>query len=178
VLAGAHVADGAGPLAVPREPGGGQLVKRHVLGAAGEQGLGDLGAPEERLERPDVDVLARVGAGEDRDLRRLEVERGDPAGLEQGDRPERLDAAPERDEAIRIAQLADHTAGRVHLDDVASVDALLDPVADLANEDGSRLARLGCPLRLRCRRLAARAGPGGSSIWAGRRGHGPPDLVE
>ena len=47
------------------------------------------------LERPDVEVLAGVGAGHDRDLGRLEVERLDAAGLEERDDAERLDASIE-----------------------------------------------------------------------------------
>ena len=85
MLARAHVADRPGLLAVAREPGGGQRVERHPLGAAGEQRLADAGPPVEALERPDVEVLARVRAGHDRDLGRLEVERLDAAGLDERD---------------------------------------------------------------------------------------------
>ena len=84
---------------------------------------------------------------------RLEVERLDPAGLDQGDDAERLDAAPQGHDAIRIAEAADQPAVDVDLDDVAAVDALLDPVADLADEDRRRATavgpaagrRAGCP---------------------------------
>ena len=102
-----------------------------------------------------MEVLARVGARHDRDLGRLEIERVDPAGLDQGDDAERLDAAPKRDEAIRIAEPADEPAVDVDLDDVAAVDALLDPVANLADEDrrdDSRAGRGRASDRARCGR--------------------------
>ncbi len=82
-----------------------------------------------------MEILAGVGAGHDRDLRRLEIERLDPARLDQGHDPERLDAAPEGDDAIWVPQPANQPTVDVGLDDVAAVNALLDPVADLANEN-------------------------------------------
>ena len=71
------MADRAGLLAVARQPRGGQRVERHALGAAGEERLADAGPPVDPLQRPDVEVLAGVRARQDRDLRRLEVERLD-----------------------------------------------------------------------------------------------------
>ena len=136
MLAGAHVADRAGLLAVARQAGGGQLVERHALGAAGEERLADAGPAVQPLERPDVEVLARVRAGHDRDLGRLEVERLDAAGLDQRRRrPNGLTQLAEGDEPIRVAEAADEPPVGVDLDDVAAVDALLDAVADLADED-------------------------------------------
>ena len=93
MLAGAHVADRPGLLAVAGQPGRGQRVERHALGAAGEERLADAGPAEHALDRPDMEVLAGVRAGHDRDLGRLEVERLDAAGLDQGDDAERLDAS-------------------------------------------------------------------------------------
>ena len=74
-------------------------------------------------------------AGHDRDLGRGQLERLDPAGLEQGEQPERLDARAEGDHAVRVAEQAHDPAGRIDLDHVAAVDALDDPVARLADED-------------------------------------------
>ena len=101
VLAGAHVPDRARLLAVAGQPGGGQRVERHALGAAGQQRLADPGPPVDALERPDVEVLARMRARQDRDLGRLEVERLDAAGLDEGQDPERLDRRAEGDQPIR-----------------------------------------------------------------------------
>ena len=133
MLAGAHVPDLAGPLAIAGEPRRGQLVERHALDARRESAWTRPSAGT-ALERPDVEVLAGVAAGHDRDLGRLEVERLDPAGLEQREHAERLDAGPEVDDLIGVAERADHPSVDVDLDDVAPVDALLDPVADLADE--------------------------------------------
>ena len=73
-------------------------------------------------------------AGHDRQLGRLEIERLDPARLDQGDDAERLDAAAEIRDAIRVAEAADEDAVDVDLDDVAPMDALFDPATDLAHE--------------------------------------------
>ena len=81
----AHVPDRAGLLAVAREAGRGQRVERHALGAAREVRLADARPAVDALERPDVEVLARMRAGHDRELGGLEVERLDPAGLDQRD---------------------------------------------------------------------------------------------
>ena len=83
---------GLGLLAVASEPGRGQRVERHALGAGRDQRLADAGPAVHRLERPDVEVLAGVRAGHERELGRLEVEGLDPAGLDQRDDAERLDA--------------------------------------------------------------------------------------
>ena len=48
MLAGAHVADRPGLLAVAGQPGGRQRVERHPLGAAGQERLADAGPPEHR----------------------------------------------------------------------------------------------------------------------------------
>ena len=76
-----------------------------------------------------------MGARQDRDLRRLEVEGLDPTGLDQGQHAERLDRRAEGHDPVRVAELANQPAGGVDLDDVSAVDALLDPVADLPDED-------------------------------------------
>ena len=72
---------------------------------------------------------------------RLEVERLDAAGLDERDEPERLDRRAQGDEPVGVAELADDPAGGVGLDDVAAVDALLDAVAELADEDRRRPSR-------------------------------------
>ena len=84
---------GPGLLAVASQAGGGQRVERGALGAAGEQRLAHARPAVDRLERPDVHVLARMRAGQDGQLGRLEVEGGDPAGLDEREEPERLDAS-------------------------------------------------------------------------------------
>ena len=88
-----------------------------------------------------MEVLARVRAGHDRDLGRLEIERLDAARLDERDEPERLDGRAERDQPVGVAEQADDPAGGVGLDDVAAVDALLDAVPELADEDRGGLAR-------------------------------------
>ena len=138
MLPGAHVADRTGLLAVAGQPCRGQEVERGAVGPAGEQRLADARAAIQALERPDVEVLARVRAGHDRELGRLEVEGGDPAGLDERQQPERLDRRPERDDPVGVAQLADDPARRVGLHDVAAMDALLDAAAHLAGEDRRR----------------------------------------
>ena len=75
----------------------------------------------------------------------------DPAGLDQGQQPERLDARPEGHEPIGIADRADQPAIDVDLDDVAALARLDDPAANLADED----RRHAVP------RAAARARTGG-----------------
>ena len=67
--------------------------------------LADAGPAEHALDRADVEVLAGVRAGHDRDLGRLEVERLDAAGLDQGDDAERLDGRAQRDDAVGVAEL-------------------------------------------------------------------------
>ena len=138
MLARAHVADRARLLAVAGQARRGQRVERHALGAGRDQRLADAGPPVHRLEGPDMEVLARVRARHQRELGRLEVERVDPAGLDQGHDAERLDAAPEVGDAVRVAEAADQGAVDVDLDDVAAMDALLDPAPDLADEDRTR----------------------------------------
>ena len=59
----------------------------------------------------------------------------DAARLDERERAERLDRRTEGDHPVRIAEDADELAAGVGLDDVAAVDALLDPVAELADED-------------------------------------------
>ena len=57
-----------------------------------------------------------------------------PASM-QGHQAERLDRGAQGHEPVGVAELADEPAVRVGFDDVAAVDALLDPVAHLADED-------------------------------------------
>ena len=59
-----------------------------------------------------MDVLAGVRAGHDRDLGRRQLERLDPAGLEEREQPERLDARAQRHDPVRVAEQADDPAGR------------------------------------------------------------------
>jgi hypothetical protein len=141
------VADGAGLLAVTGETCGSELVEGHLLGPAGQERLADPDPPVDALEGPDVEVLAGVAAGHDRELGRLELEGLDAAGLDEGDQPERLDARAEVGHVVRIAQPPEHPAVDVDLDDVTPVDALLDPVADLADEDGRCRAPASIPGR-------------------------------
>ncbi len=123
-----------------------------------------------------MEVLARMRAGHERDLGRLEVERVDPAGLDQRHDAEWLDAAPQVGDAIRIAQAADEGAVDIDLDDVAAMNALLDPAAHLADEDRGRPpGRAGGrgPGRAR-RRPGDRSGRGGRAGGPldGRHDHG------
>ncbi len=167
MLAGAHVADGAGLLPVTGEAGRRQRVERHALAAAGQEGLADAGPTERALDRPDVEILAAVGAGHDRELGGLQVEGLDATGLDQRHDPERLHGRAQRHDALGVAELADEPAVDVGLDDVAAVDALLDAVAQLAHED--RRLGTGAPLRARP------AVPGRSAL--GRGGHRPEDTA-
>ena len=171
MLAGAHVADGPRLLAVAGQPCGRQLIERHAFRAAGEVGLAHVRPAEDALQGSDVEVLARVGAGHDRELDGLEVEGLDPAGLDEGRDAERLDAAAERHEAVRVTERPDHPAPGVDLDDVAAMDALLDSVADLPDED-----RRHDP---RTRRRSTRRGRRRAATWGGGCGHevgGPPTV--
>ena len=161
VLPGAHMTDRAGLLAVACQARRRQLVERGALGPAGEERLADARPAIEALERPDVEVLARMRAGQDRDLCGLEVEGGDAARLDEREQPERLDRRAQRDKPVGIAQLADDPAGRVRLDDVTAMDALLDAVAHLSRDD--RRHHPAAPSRPR------RAGLGRN----GRSGHDP-----
>ena len=89
-----------------------------------------------------MEVLAGVAAGHDRELRRLELELLDAAGLEQ--REQRRTACT-HDRRLTTCSgspsARTHPPGDVDLDDVAPVDALLDPVADLADEHRRRVPR-------------------------------------
>ena len=109
------------------------------------------GPPEHPLERPDVEVLAGVARGHERDLRRLELELRDAARLDQREDPERLDGRAQVDDVVRVAEGAEHPSVDVDLDDVAPMDALLDPVADLPDEHRRRrrgaASRRGVPRR-------------------------------
>ena len=145
-------------------PGGGQRIERRALGPAGEERLAHAGAAVDPLERPDVEVLAGMRAGQDRDLGRLEVEGLDPAGLDQRQQAERLDRRAQRHDAIRVPELADDPAGHVGLDDVAAMDALLDAVAEVPGEDRRcGPAPGGGP---------GRWPPGSRAGWGGGCGHG------
>ena len=77
--------DIAGPLAVASQPCRGQRIEWHALAAEAKTRLADARPAEHGLQRPDVEVLAGVAAGHDRELRRLELELLDAAGLEQGE---------------------------------------------------------------------------------------------
>src|SRR3974377_1038341 len=85
---------------------------------------GGADAPGGRLERPDVDVLARMARGHDRELIGRQVEFAAAAGPQQGDQPERLDRGAQVDHAVRVADAAEHSPSDVHLHDVAAVDRL------------------------------------------------------
>ena len=151
--------DGAGLLAVAGESGGRQRVERHALVAAGQIGLADPGPAEHPLDRPDVEVLAAVRAGHDRELGGLQVEGFDAARFDQGHDAEGLDGRAQRDEPIRVTELSDESTAGVRFDDVAAVDALLDAVAQLPDED----RRLGAGACLRAGpTVAGRRALGGS----------------
>ena len=141
VLPRAHVADGAGTLAVAGEARVGERVERHPLRAAREQRLRDAGPPHRRLDRPDVGVLARVAARHDRDLGRRKVERLDAPRLEQRDERERLHRRPEVHDGLRVAERAHDGALAVDFDDVSAVPALDDLAATLLDEDRRRQSR-------------------------------------
>jgi len=128
------VPDLARPLAVAGEAGCGQRVNGRALRAQPEPGLAHVGPPEHRLERSDVEVLAGVARGHDRDLGRRQLELANPARFEQREDPERLDRGTQVDDVVRVAEGPQHPATGVGLDDVAPVDALLDPAAELPNE--------------------------------------------
>jgi len=81
-----------------------------------------------------VEVLAGVGAGHDRQLGRFEIEGLDPAGLDECDDAERLDGRAQGDDSVRVTQRADESTTRIRFHDVAAVEALLDPIADLPDE--------------------------------------------
>ena len=138
MLAGAHVADGAGALAVAGESGGGQRVQRHAFGAAGEQRLADTGPPEDPLQRPDVEVLARMRTRHEREFGGRKIERVDAARFDEGHEAERLDARPKGDEPIGVAEDPHNPSVDVGLNDVPAVLALHDPAADLSDKDGRR----------------------------------------
>ena len=112
-----------------------------------------------------------------------------PASM-SGERAEGLDRRAQGDDPVRVAEDADELAAGVGLDDVAAVDALLDAVAQLADEDRGRGAaadrrrgpsfdvdaaprvrsRVGrSPWEgraLRTARIPRRAGAGASVRWA------------
>src|SRR5207248_9955368 len=67
-----------------------------------------------------------------------EVEGLDATGLDERDDAERLDTAPQVRDAVGVAKAPDEGAVDVDLDDVATVDAFLDAVAHLADEDRGR----------------------------------------
>ena len=127
---------GLGLLAVAGQPGRRQRVERGTVRCR-SRGCAWLtpGPPIEPLERPDVEVLTGMGAGHDRELGRLEVELLDPAGLDQRHQRERLDA--ERSVTSRSGSPSWRMTPSVDvdLDDVAPMDALLDAVAHLPDED-------------------------------------------
>ena len=129
------MADRTGLLPVARKAGGGEDIERRPFRPAGELGLADAGPPIQALERPDVEVLTGMGAGEDGQFGWLEVERVDAACLDEGDQPERLDRGSQCYQAVGVAELADDPAGDIGLDDVAAVDALLDAVTQVPGED-------------------------------------------
>ena len=130
-MAGAHVPDLAGLLAVAGQAGRGQRIDRDAVRAeASPVWLTPVRrniAWSVRTWRSSPEWLA----GHDRQLGRLQLERLDAAGLEQGKDPERLDGERRLDDVVGVAERPEHPAADVDLDDVAPVDALLDPVADL-----------------------------------------------
>src|SRR5207249_11803721 len=135
--------------------------------SGGDQRLTDSGPAVHPLECPDVEVLARMRARHQCDLGWLEVERLDPACLDEGDDAERLDAAPQIRDAIRVPEPADQDSVDVGLDDVAAMDTFLDSATDLADKDrcgaSGRTGRRGptsTSARPRLRRRHG-GGPGG-----------------
>ena len=143
VLARAHVAKCAGLLAVARQASRRQGVERGPFGAASEHLLGDPGSPEDRLQRPDMEVLAGMGTGHDRQLRGREVEGFDATGLHECHQPERFHGRPEIHEHVRVAQHASDRTVDVDLDYRAAMNAFDDGAAHLAHKDRRRLDRGG-----------------------------------
>src|SRR5688572_23080987 len=172
VLAGAHVADRACLLAIPRQAGGGQRIEWHPLVATGQQRLAHAGPPEHALDRADVEVLATVRAGHDGELGGLQIELLEAASLDQRYDTERLDGRAQGHDPVWVAELADEPATDVRFDDVPAVDALLDAVAQLADED----RRLGTGASLRTRpavpglRALGGGGHSGEDTAQGSRG--------
>ncbi len=164
------MADGSGLLAIAGEAGSGEGVQRRPIGTAREGGLADPGPAVDGLECPDVDVLAGMRAGEDGDLVGRQLEGLDAACLEQRDRTERLDGRAQRDEPIGVAQDPDEAAGRIGLDDVAAMDALLDPVPQQADQDRRRLSLARAAWRGWSCGDAARVGSGWRSAGDGDTG--------
>ena len=170
MLARAHVANRAWLLAVAGQARGGQLVEGHPFGAGRDQRLCCAGPAVHALDRPDVEVFAGVGARHDRDLGRFQIEHVHAARLDQGDDAERLDAAPEGDQAVGIAEPAEEPSVDVDLDDVAAVDALFDAVSNLADEDRRDNSGAGSRPpgdRTRCAGAASGSGPRGGKIGSG-----------
>jgi hypothetical protein len=89
-----------------------------------------------------VKILARVGAGHDREFGCREIECLDPAGFHECDEPERLDRGSEVDDDVGVAQDAEDGTVYVDLDDGAAMSALDDATANLADENRRGFRRL------------------------------------
>ena len=158
MLARAHVPDLARFLAVARKTSGGKGVQRCPQRAAAEHLLRYARPPKDGLQGPHVDVLARMGAGHDRQIGGREVEGLDAAGFHERDQPERLHGGPEIDDEVRVAQHSLDRAVHVRLDDRATVAALDHVTTNLAHQDRGGSGRLGAPHRGPSR--AGISGPG------------------
>ena len=134
MVARAHVADGSGALAVPGQPRRGEGVERGALRSAGQERLGESRPPEDGLQRPHVEVLARVRARHQGDLRGGETVVSEPAGFRKGEQGERLDAGAQRHLDLGVAGDVGDAARLVDPHDVAAMDAL----HDLARAPGGR----------------------------------------
>ena len=167
MLARAHVADRAGLLAVAGQAGGRQRVERHALGRR-RRGRVWL-TPARRYIPWSVRTWRSSPEWE---LAMIAISAGSssnasiPPASSRATSAERLDARAEGDDPIRVAEQADDPAGRVDLDDVAPMDALLDAVADLPDEDRGS-ARGGWARRPR---PAVGAGRGAAARVAGTLG--------
>ena len=160
MLAGAHVPDVARPLAVAGEAGRGQGVERHALDPGLQSSVWDLQAPEQRLERPDVEVLAGVAGRHERELLAGQVELAWPPAASRASSPNGLTARPEVDEPVRVAERAEHPAGGVDLDDVAPVDGLdRAPLRTWRTRTGGGAARVARALEARLVEPRAVSGP-------------------
>ena len=136
-------------------------VQRRSLGSAGEHRLRHAHPTVQGLERPDVQVLARVARGHHRELLGREVELRDAAGPQQRHQAEWLDRGAQVDQPVRVAQDVEHPSGRVHLHDVAALDRLHHAIAHLAREHGRHRPACGA---------SGWSGAGGSAGGPGSHG--------
>ena len=157
------MAQRAGSLAVAGEALRGDRIERHAVSAAREDGLRNARAAEQRGERADVDVLARVRARHQREFLWGQVERGDATRLDQCDECEGLGGRPERDGMLGVADDPEDRTRLVHFDDVPAM-AALDHVAAEFLDEHRRRTRRGARAGLRPRAGARGVGPDAAPV--------------